>query len=135
MGYPPFGRRPHGGNVAGDVVLGKALAGDSQYRYAENKYFCFGYHLNSNEYLMEKFMFTCPICGNKFQHGPHLYEGYKLQWLGETVCNICSMGNRDGWAPAYEPRVLELIEREGLIVPKRDDNEMIPFDFDPQHAE
>ncbi|WP_308776885.1 hypothetical protein [uncultured Bilophila sp.] len=91
--------------------------------------------LTQSESVMEKFMYACPICGNKFQHGPHLYEGHKLKWLGETVCNICYLGNEDGWAPTYEPRVLELIEREGLIVPDRNDKGFIPFDFDPDHAE
>lgn len=84
---------------------------------------------------MEKFMSNCPICGNKFQYGLHLYDGRKLKWLGEPVCNICYMGNEDGWAPIYEPRVLELIEKEGLIVPERNDKELIPFDFNPEQAE
>jgi hypothetical protein len=50
-----------------------------------------------------KFMFKCVLCGSRYQHGPHRYEGPALKLYGSIFCcDTCWRGNHDGWAPHLE---------------------------------
>ncbi len=74
----------------------------------------------------ERFMFACDLCGSQYQHGPHRYEGHKLQRYGMMVCDSCWESNWDGWAPHYESRIIESAESKGLQLPPRNENGLLP---------
>jgi hypothetical protein len=75
----------------------------------------------------EKFMFSCDVCGNQYQHGPHRYEGHKLRIYGDIFCcDLCWEGNWDGWAPHYEDVLLKHLKEKGLPEPKRNEQGLLP---------
>lgn len=75
----------------------------------------------------EKFMFKCDVCGQQSQHGPHRYEGHRLELYGDIFCcDLCWNGNWDGWAPHLEAILLEHLKQKGLPVPKRNEKERLP---------
>ena len=77
----------------------------------------------------EKFMFTCAVCGQSYQHGPHRYEGHQLKLYGGIFCcDSCWEGNWDGWGPIAEPAILAHLERLGLPAPTRNANGWLPRD-------
>jgi hypothetical protein len=46
------------------------------------------------EMTKEKFMFKFDVCGEKYQHGPHRYEGHGLKLYGNIFCcDLCWEGN------------------------------------------
>ena len=67
----------------------------------------------------DRFMFTCPLCGNEYQHGPHLYEGHNLKLYGIWVCNNCYEFNWDGWTSHNEEKLLKILKENGLPTPER----------------
>jgi hypothetical protein len=72
-------------------------------------------------------MFDCDVCGKPYQHGPHRYEGHKLELYGGIMC--CGMRweyNHDGWAPHLDRPLLGHLERLGLSVPARNDAGRLP---------
>jgi hypothetical protein len=75
----------------------------------------------------DKMMFSCDVCGNPYQHGRHLYEGKPLLLYGSAfACPTCWESNHDGWSPNLEPVLLRLLEKQGLPVPKRLANGLLP---------
>ena len=75
----------------------------------------------------EKFSFSCDVCGSRYQHGPHRYEGHKLHLYGGIFCcSSCWEGNWDGWVPHYEGVLLRCLEEKGLPVPKRTSEGLLP---------
>jgi hypothetical protein len=77
----------------------------------------------------EKFLFDCALCRNQFQHGPHRYEGHKLQLYGGAfACDSCWTANHDGWAPHIEPKLLDLLKSAGLRAPPRNSRGWLPRD-------
>lgn len=74
----------------------------------------------------EKIILTCDLCGSKYQHGPHRYEGHKVERYGIMVCDTCWQSNWDGWAPQYEARILEHAKAQGLTLPDRNKNGLLP---------
>lgn len=76
---------------------------------------------------MEKIMFNCDVCGTTYQHGPHRYQGHKLNLYGDLfVCDSCWQVNHDGWAPHYEKVLLAHLQKEGLPVPQRNAKGFLP---------
>ena len=74
-----------------------------------------------------KFMFPCALCPNQFQHGPHRYEGHRLQLYGEAfVCDSCWQNNHDGWAPHLEPKLFKILLEGGLATPPRNNKGWLP---------
>jgi hypothetical protein len=75
----------------------------------------------------EKFMHKCDVCCKEYQHGPHIYEGHKLELYGDIFCcDSCWKFNWDGWAPHYDKILLEHLLRQGLLVPKRNAKGFLP---------
>ncbi len=75
----------------------------------------------------EKFMFKCDVCGQQYQNGSHRYEGHRLKLYGDICCcDSCWNNNWDGWAPHYEPILLEHLKQNGLLVPERNAKERLP---------
>ena len=74
----------------------------------------------------EKLMFKCDMCGSQYQHGPHRYEGHKLQRYEMMVCDTCWQSNRDGWAPQYEDHITEHAKAKGITLPPRNDKGLLP---------
>ena len=75
----------------------------------------------------EKFMFKCDVCGAMYQHGPHKYEGHRLELYGDIFCcDTCWQGNRGGWAPHREKTLLDHLKRKNLPVPKRNAKGWLP---------
>lgn len=64
-------------------------------------------------------MQTCGLCGTSFQFGTGKYEGKHIPRYNLTVCLTCWQGNRDGWAPSLEARVIEHLKNEGIKIPER----------------
>lgn len=72
-------------------------------------------------------VFQCDVCGSDYQSGPHRYEGHRLHLYGDIwCCDTCWKGNHDGWAPHYEPVLLEHLRRQGLPEPPRLPNGLLP---------
>lgn len=77
----------------------------------------------------DRFMFNCDVCGASYQFGPHRYEGHALKLYGTIFCcDTCWKGNWDGWAPHLEPLLIGHLERQGLPVPERNRNGLLPRD-------
>lgn len=76
-----------------------------------------------------KFMFKCDVCDREYQHGPHRYEGHKLQLYGGAFCCAsCWQMNWDGWTPHLEPRLMEILAKAELPVPARNTKGWLPRD-------
>ena len=73
------------------------------------------------------FMFDCAVCGNPYQHGPHRYDGHKLELYGGVFCcDACWRANWDGWGPHSEPTILAILLANGLPVPPRNKKGWLP---------
>lgn len=73
----------------------------------------------------EPIMQKCDVCGGMYQHGPGTY-GQKLHLYGGGCCRTCWATNSDGWAPAYEKKLLALLKKNGLPIPARNANGLLP---------
>ena len=69
---------------------------------------------------------ACQICGSQFEHGPHVYKGRHLARYKLLVCEACYSGNRDGWNPAIEPRLLAHLRAHNLSIPERNSKGLFP---------
>jgi len=76
--------------------------------------------------MADKYTLECEVCGSNFQYGAHRYEGRHLARYDITVCSRCYDGNRDGWAPRYEERLLKSLRRSGKTPPPRLPNGLLP---------
>ena len=74
-----------------------------------------------------KFSFICDVCGRAYQHGPHRYEGHRLDLYGGIFCcDTCWNGNWDGWAPQFEKVLLEHLKANGIAPPQRNAKGWLP---------
>jgi hypothetical protein len=73
-------------------------------------------------------MYDCDFCSQKFQMGPHIYNGKYIKTYKILVCKSCYGSNWDGWSPHHESILLKHIEKHGLIIPKRNDEGYLPRD-------
>ena len=74
-----------------------------------------------------KLMFCCDTCGKQYQHGPHRYQGHRLELYGDLFCcEGCWNGNWDGWAPHIEKVLLEHLKSKHLPVPARNAKGWLP---------
>lgn len=71
-------------------------------------------------------MVRCFIHGGDFQFGPHRYAGKHIPRYQITVCETCYQANWDGWAPHYEARILGHLATQGLPVPERNTDGLLP---------
>lgn len=77
----------------------------------------------------EKFMFKYDVCGASYQHGPHRYDGHKLNLYGGLfACDTCWQSNHDGWAPHFEKKLLAHLKEKGLPVPQKNAKGFLPRD-------
>ena len=75
----------------------------------------------------QKIMCECDVCGQQYQHGPHRYEGHKLELYGGIFCcDTCWNGNWDGWAPHHEPILRNHLTAKGLSKPLRNEKGLLP---------
>jgi hypothetical protein len=75
-----------------------------------------------------KFLYTCQVCAQQFQHGPHIYDGKYIPAYGIMVCTGCYQGNWDGWAPQFEPAVTRKLKESGKPLPPRNPQGLLPRD-------
>lgn len=72
-------------------------------------------------------MQKCIVCGQQYQHGPHRYEGHRLELYGNIFCcDACWQTNHDGWAPHYEEVLLEHLKSTDLPIPLRNSKGWLP---------
>jgi hypothetical protein len=72
-------------------------------------------------------MFQCAVCGSRYQHGPHRYEGHALKLYGNIFCcDGCWRANHDGWAPHLEGVLLDILKQRELPVPVRNAKGLLP---------
>jgi len=71
---------------------------------------------------------NCPLCGVSFAFGPHLYKGHWLPKYGMTICSSCYKYNWDGFAPQYDTTLLKSLNANGLPIPQRNANGLLPRD-------
>jgi len=69
---------------------------------------------------------TCDLCENKYQHGPHKYEGKQSVLFGLWVCPSCWKGNEDGWNPRHEAKLLAHLVKKELPVPPKNEKGLYP---------
>jgi hypothetical protein len=79
-----------------------------------------------NRMPSDKIMFTCPVCGQQFQFGPHRYAGTHIRTYDMTVCETCYRGNWDGWQPDRETWLLDRLKSKSLPIPKRNARGLLP---------
>ena len=72
---------------------------------------------------------TCSVCGRTFTSHIHVHEGHPLHlYGGVTCCDTCWNANWDGWAPCWEPRLLQILKEKNLPVPERNEEGWLPRD-------
>jgi len=76
---------------------------------------------------MERNMTDCFLCNNKFQFGPHLYDGRHLNKWKINVCNSCFQGNGDGLNPRHEEKFLAHLKSENINPPFRNTKGWFPL--------
>jgi hypothetical protein len=76
-----------------------------------------------------KHMIECFCCGSRFQFGPHAYHGGHIPGYEITVCRNCYQSNWDGWAPAYEGKILRHLREQGVSSPTRNSSGGLPRDW------
>ena len=74
----------------------------------------------------EMFMFTCDLCGSKYQMGRHIYNGNHIPLYNLDVCELCYKGNWDGWSQHEEKKILNHLKEKGLPVPERNKIGLLP---------
>ncbi len=74
----------------------------------------------------QNIMHPCFMCGSQFQMGEHIYDGKYIRRYDIIVCMPCWDGNRDGWTPDYETRLIAHLENEGIPIPERNENGWLP---------
>ena len=67
----------------------------------------------------------CAICLITFQQ-LELVNGYKL-----LVCADCWQGAEKGWANQHEPILFEALKKNGLLIPDRNLEDLLPRDYLP----
>jgi len=70
----------------------------------------------------------CALCDRMFHYGPGKYDGRYVRRYGMLVCNGCWNGNGDGWSPMHEPSILEVLAKQKLPVPSRNEKGLLPRD-------
>ncbi len=76
----------------------------------------------------QKLNFKCDLCGGSYQMGRHIYDGKQIRRYQMSVCKLCYLGNSDGWAPHYEPRIISHLKEKKLPIPERNDEGLLPRD-------
>ena len=71
-------------------------------------------------------MCECFLCKNKFQFGPHAYDGRWIRAWEIMVCRICWDGNHDGIVPNTYPHLLEHLGEHRVEV-RRNESGWIPW--------
>jgi hypothetical protein len=74
----------------------------------------------------EKIMQTCELCPEKYQHGPHRYEGKHSVLFDLWVCPNCWEGNEDGWNPRHETKLLAHLKEKGIPTPAKNEKGLYP---------
>jgi hypothetical protein len=74
------------------------------------------------------FYCTCGLCGMTFQFGPGRYDGKHIPGYNLTVCKGCYDANWDGWAPQWEAKILQHLHENGLPVPAKNSQGLLPRD-------
>lgn len=71
-------------------------------------------------------MYTCQMCGSRFQFGPHRYDGKFIRSYQLMVCRPCHEGNHDGWSPLFEAKLERHLEERGIPLPARNTTQLYP---------
>lgn len=77
----------------------------------------------------DKFMFECPTCRSKYQHGPQIYQGRTLSGYELQVCQVCYEGNWDGWTSQHNKFLLARCEEIGIDPPRYNSKGWLPREF------
>jgi hypothetical protein len=67
------------------------------------------------------------MCDRNFQHGTHRYGKY-IKIYNIMVCTKCYEGNRDGWGPDCEKKLINYLTKEGKEIPERNKEGWLPRD-------
>lgn len=76
----------------------------------------------------KEMMFTCDMCGSKYQFGNHVYDGKRIPRYKLDVCMTCYEGNWDGWAPHFERRLEDHLKNHNIPPPERNEKGWYPRD-------
>jgi hypothetical protein len=77
--------------------------------------------------IKDKIMLKCDVCDAMYQHGPHRYEGHKLELYGNIFCcDSCWKRNWDGWAPHHEKVLLGHLKQKNIPVPEQNAKGWLP---------
>jgi hypothetical protein len=76
----------------------------------------------------ESIKFSCFTCSTEYEMGFGVYEGKRISLYGGIyVCPTCYNGNVEGWNnPAVEEKLINHLKEEGLPVPERNENRLLP---------
>src|SRR4051812_18820770 len=67
-----------------------------------------------------KFMFECPMCGNEYRDGPHVYDGRNIGPWQIRICRTCHNMNWDGIVESHQPRLMAHLTKIGAKVEYND---------------
>lgn len=73
-----------------------------------------------------RIMLGCDACGQKYQMGPHRYDGQYIRAYELGICRACYAANWDGWGPLHEPKIIAHLEHHGIPIPSRNAKGWIP---------
>lgn len=57
----------------------------------------------------------CFLCKQKFQFGPHAYDGRYISAWKISICHTCSSGNWDGIVPGTYPHLMQHLAASGIV--------------------
>ncbi len=73
-----------------------------------------------------KMMYSCDLCGSKYQMGSGIYNGKYIKLYELNVCMPCYDGNWDGWNPHYEELIVAHLNKKGLPIPEKNAKGWLP---------
>jgi hypothetical protein len=71
----------------------------------------------------------CQLCGVKVRYGFGRYDLRKVRGYNLWVCKSCWTINENGWLPIHEAFLLDHLKKEGLPVPPKNRNKLLPREF------
>ena len=74
-------------------------------------------------------VFTCDVCGSKYEDRPHYHPTHRLHLYGNiSCCDSCWNSNGDGWSHQYDAILIGHLDRQGISHPKRNTRGFLPRD-------
>jgi hypothetical protein len=61
-------------------------------------------------------MLDCPMCGNEYRDGEHVYKGRMIHPWQIRICRTCHVANWDGIVESQQPRLMAHLAKIGAKI-------------------